>query len=681
MNFLNPVVLFGLAAMVVPLLLHLFAKRRAHEVVFPSIRFLRLLQTDKIRLLKLKQLLILLLRTLILAFIVLGFARPAVRSAFRENARTSAVIIIDATASMTYTDNGEMLFNRARRIASDILGLMREGDRFAVIVSGASPVVIEPGMTDDARILADHLALNDPSLTGGNPSHAFAMAAEMLASSQTLNRELYYLTDRSMNALPDSMTLDPSIRLYVVILGPENRSGSVFDELRMTERMISPGHPLTFQAVGQVGHGAADAEVSFFVNGERKQQGMVVAQPGGRFSSEFTFTPESPGWYNVSAAVEEGYFDAGEIRRLAFLVPRPVHVLIVSSGVAEGFFLERILTPDPSDSTFIVDTIRPEQADQASLDQADVVILSGVTGLAEPVTQALISEVLSGGKGLVVIPPQNADTPLYRNGIFRDLFPLGKYVSVDLGERDGMHYLTMNQYDFSHPIMRGVSQGGQFTFPEITSFLAATPPSAARVFAKYNDGEMAAGEMSAGNGRIVLFTTDAGSLTGELAFSGVFIPILVRSVQYLSDTLPDIGQAETGIPQAFVVLPAGESVAQMALKRDDQPAQLISFERIGTRVSLSPLELEIPGFYSVTAGSRELLRLGVDIPLSETVFQRMGERIMAESLAGISWKSIGESDSVVEVVIRDRFGTELAGLFLGLALVLLVVEMVLARKA
>ena len=69
MNFLNPVVLFGLGAALLPLVIHLLSKRRAKEVAFPSIRLLELMQTDRIRMLKIKQLLILLLRTLIIIFI------------------------------------------------------------------------------------------------------------------------------------------------------------------------------------------------------------------------------------------------------------------------------------------------------------------------------------------------------------------------------------------------------------------------------------------------------------------------------------------------------------------------------------------------------------------------------------------------------------------------------------
>ena len=40
MNFLNPLFLFGLAAAAIPVLIHLFTRRKPREVRFPSLDFL-----------------------------------------------------------------------------------------------------------------------------------------------------------------------------------------------------------------------------------------------------------------------------------------------------------------------------------------------------------------------------------------------------------------------------------------------------------------------------------------------------------------------------------------------------------------------------------------------------------------------------------------------------------------
>ncbi|MCD6308878.1 MAG: BatA domain-containing protein, partial [Candidatus Latescibacteria bacterium] len=145
MNFLNPAVLFAMAAAALPLVIHLLSRRRAKDVAWPSIEFLDRMRTERMRRLRLKQLLLILVRTLIIVLIVMAFARPAVNSAFHRNARISAVIVVDSSASMSYVHNGEVVYNTAARKAGEILGMLGENDTAAVILSGDEPHVLGSG--------------------------------------------------------------------------------------------------------------------------------------------------------------------------------------------------------------------------------------------------------------------------------------------------------------------------------------------------------------------------------------------------------------------------------------------------------------------------------------------------------------------------------------------------------
>ncbi len=107
MTFLNPLYLFWLAAASIPVILHLLNLRRTRVVEFSTLSFLQELQKSKIRKLKIRQILLLILRTLLIILIVLAFARPALRGSFAGfggQARTSAVIILDNSFSMSASD-------------------------------------------------------------------------------------------------------------------------------------------------------------------------------------------------------------------------------------------------------------------------------------------------------------------------------------------------------------------------------------------------------------------------------------------------------------------------------------------------------------------------------------------------------------------------------------------------
>src|SRR5262249_43731832 len=105
MNFLNPLFLFGLAAAAVPGLIHLFPPRKAREVRFPSLDFLSEVNQSEIRRLRLKQWLLLLLRTLAVALLALAMARPSLRgSASGGSAASTLVALVDVSGSMGAPD-------------------------------------------------------------------------------------------------------------------------------------------------------------------------------------------------------------------------------------------------------------------------------------------------------------------------------------------------------------------------------------------------------------------------------------------------------------------------------------------------------------------------------------------------------------------------------------------------
>src|SRR5438876_12199219 len=104
MTFLAPVFLAGLAALAIPLLVHLIQRERKRVVEFPSLMFLRRIPYQSVRRRRLRNWLLLALRAAALTLIVAAFARPLVRQgppavATAAGAR-EAVALLDRSASM-----------------------------------------------------------------------------------------------------------------------------------------------------------------------------------------------------------------------------------------------------------------------------------------------------------------------------------------------------------------------------------------------------------------------------------------------------------------------------------------------------------------------------------------------------------------------------------------------------
>ena len=76
MQFVNPLFLFGLFAIAIPVIIHLFNFRKFQKVYFTNVDFIEELKQQTQKQSQLKHLLVLLLRILAIASLVFAFAQP-----------------------------------------------------------------------------------------------------------------------------------------------------------------------------------------------------------------------------------------------------------------------------------------------------------------------------------------------------------------------------------------------------------------------------------------------------------------------------------------------------------------------------------------------------------------------------------------------------------------------------
>src|SRR5215207_9376029 len=121
MGFVAPLVLVGLAALAVPVLIHLIQRERKRVVEFPSLMFLRRIPYQSVRRRRIRDWALLAMRLAALALIIMAFARPFFRrdalAAATQNGAREAVILVDTSYSMEYGDR----WQRARTAARDAI--------------------------------------------------------------------------------------------------------------------------------------------------------------------------------------------------------------------------------------------------------------------------------------------------------------------------------------------------------------------------------------------------------------------------------------------------------------------------------------------------------------------------------------------------------------------------------
>src|SRR5262245_51056858 len=127
----------GAAAASIPIIIHLLNRRRYQVVTWAAMRFLLNAQKKTTRKMRLEQLILLAVRTLLIILIVLAMASvmPWAESAWatlfpegagfftKRTTRNHKVIVLDASLSMTCRlDEKNTCFDRARELAADVVG-------------------------------------------------------------------------------------------------------------------------------------------------------------------------------------------------------------------------------------------------------------------------------------------------------------------------------------------------------------------------------------------------------------------------------------------------------------------------------------------------------------------------------------------------------------------------------
>ena len=198
-SFLNSILLFGLIAGIIPILIHLFVKYKPKIIYFSSLRFLRQIQKNRARIIKLRQILLLLTRILIILFLIFALSRPVLKTILQKasptHAPTVVVIIIDNSFSMNYLDEDETLLSKAKKIALNIVEMLSNKDKVMLQTLNNNYNFQNSYFSKPSKIKEriEKIAITDNSQLA---SSVFLNVEKKLSQEDVINKEIYFLTDK-----------------------------------------------------------------------------------------------------------------------------------------------------------------------------------------------------------------------------------------------------------------------------------------------------------------------------------------------------------------------------------------------------------------------------------------------------------------------------------------------------
>ena len=136
MQFLNPLWLYGLFLVGIPIIIHLVQLRKQKTVYFSSNRFIREAESQNRRKIRIRDLLILILRMAIIALVVFAFAKPIMQEKGEKLSSTDEVMVyIDNSFSMTRMNDDLTLLSRAKESAGVLVAGYPPTTRFRIFTN------------------------------------------------------------------------------------------------------------------------------------------------------------------------------------------------------------------------------------------------------------------------------------------------------------------------------------------------------------------------------------------------------------------------------------------------------------------------------------------------------------------------------------------------------------------
>ena len=704
MSFLNPAALLALAAVAVPLFLHFFNLRQPRTVEFSSLDFVKELQESTVQRVRIKEWLLLLLRMLAIACLVLAFAQPTLTSTLGgmgASVPTTHAIVVDNSLSMTADGEGGSYFDQAVRKAEGVLETVEEGDEvllWPTAHAGAS----RPEPVSNAGVAREALSELAPQAGASPLARTVVNAAEAAAQSDAPQAVVYVASDLQASTLGDSVATKVSRQLsgvQVQLLPIETRTQSNVNitDVAVTSRIAEVDQPVQLEAT-LVNHGPEtldDYVASVYLAEDRVAQATATLEPGLETTVSFTVTPQKRGWLGGAVVTEDDDFPADDRHHFTLHVPEERRVLLVRGEGQRTRYVDLALSSEMIADRIALQTTAIEESALASaeLGQYDAVLLVGPRSLSSGEVDALSRYVDRGG-GLLLFPSAQARPEDY-NALF-DALNAGSFRGFSGSLSDDRTVASFGQVDLAHPLFESVfsqerrREDASVEQPEIRYVMNFRPSGrAGQTLIELSNGFPFLHEVQHGGGRLLLMAVAPTRDWSDLPVRGLFVPLLYRSVYYLSASTSVAGeQLVTGRPTELRVTGVPPD-ASLRLQGPDgievTPEQRNLFGATLLQVGET---LTTPGLYDVQAGTTRVRRIAVNVDPAESDLQTASPDEAATALQEateipvrpVSRQLSGGEETVAEALRTQRAGTEIWNVFLLLALLFLAAEMLVVSQ-
>jgi hypothetical protein len=617
MGFLAPWFLVGVAALGLPVYVHLLRRHTTTPRPFASLMFFERGTQSSTRHKRLRYLLLFALRFGLLLLLVLAFANPFLRRAGLGDGRL-LIIAVDNSFSMRA---GTRLAD-AKQAAFAVLASRPSGQHAQIMALGDHLQVLTQSIQDPGALRAalEGIQAGDSHGNFGELGHGMRALAETIHTPV----ELHLFSDMQKSDMPANfadMVLPGNVTLVLhsISKAPPPPNWTV-ESVTAPSQLADIKDPRVshVQAI-IVGYNTpvATLTVSLLINGKPVATRKVDVPANGHATVEFHPLEVAYGSNRVEVRIDPAdTFPADDVSALSVKRSDPERVLFVhQSGDARSPLYFGTALAAAAQSSFVLQSINVEQSTDIDPSKYAFIVISDAMALPTLFENSLTHYVRGGGSVLIAAGTSTARPtriPLFDEPSLsaHDYARTGKFASV-------------GSTDSTHPVIRDTPGDDAAGSPQASGnssdwstakfyYAAVVDPAHSRVVMRLADGTPLLLDKQLGEGHVLLLATGMDNLTNDLPVQPAFVAFVDRAARYLSgmDRL-----SGTRLVDSFVQL------RTTSPRPNDQPVNVEVVDPDGHRpLSLSEAstiesyQLTRAGFYQVrfANGKEALLAVNPD---------------------------------------------------------------------
>ena len=428
MSFLYPNMLFGLFALAIPIIIHLFNFRRHKIVYFSNTATLKTIEQENAKTKKLKYIIALIMRMLFIAGLVFAFAYPynPDQKLKTDDADNLVAVYIDNSMSMHSQSSEISLIEDARSSARALVSNISPSQRFVLLTNSRQLDNEYPMNQDEMLMSIDAMQTEASPLTFNNLYENLQM---IIKRNGFKSASLFMYSDFQENMMNmDGLVADSAIQLVVMPLKSDYQQNIYIDTVWLSSPILQKdlANEINVRIVNESGKDINGLPVNFEIDGKSVAFNTIDIPANGKNDIAMQFVLNESGEKTAVVSINDYPITFDDTFNFVLHVRPIIKIVELSTGSGDL----AIKTLFSYDSLFDYNVMNPYRIDQQYLADCQMVIVDGDADLNEMMWQTIIDFAKDGGS-VVVFPseiPEFSDDTLSISAIssnhefFSDIF-------------------------------------------------------------------------------------------------------------------------------------------------------------------------------------------------------------------------------------------------------------------